>query len=119
MDVKTMLMTAAVLLAITGAGGVAIAAIRFSGRPFPPSWLAMTHGLLASAGLTLLLFAAFTYGLPGWSGLGLVFLLVGAAGGLVLNLAYHWRERPLPISLVVVHAAIAVTGLVLIALAAW
>jgi hypothetical protein len=119
MDVKTMLVAAVVLLALTGAGGIAIAAIRFSGRPFPPSWLAMTHGLLASAGLTLLLFAAFTFGLPGGAGLGLVFLLVAAAGGLVLNLAYHWRERPLPISLVVVHAAIAVTGLVLIALAAW
>src|SRR4051812_34029220 len=116
MDVKTMLVAAVALLAITGAGGLAIAAIRFSGRPFPPSWLAMTHGLFASAGLTLLIFAAFTFGLPGWSGLGLVVLLVAAAGGLVLNLAYHWRERPLPISIVVVHALVAVTGLGLIAL---
>ena len=119
MDMKTMLVAALVLLAVTGAGGLAIAAIRFSGRPYPPSWLAMTHGLLASSGLTLLIFTALTAGLPGWSGLGLLFLLGAALGGLVLNLAFHWREKPLPISLVVLHAAIAATGLVLIALAVW
>ena len=119
MDVKNMLVAAVVLLAITGAGGLAIAAIRFGGRPYPPGWLAMTHGLLASSGLTLLLFTAFTAGLPGWSGLGLLILLVAALGGLVLNLAFHWREKPLPMSLVVLHAAIALTGLALVALAVW
>jgi uncharacterized membrane protein len=120
MDFATMLRTAIVLLAIAAAGGLVIAGIRFSGRPHPPSWLAMTHGLIASAGLTLVLYAAFAqHGLPGLGGLGLVLLLLAAMGGLVLNLAYHWRERALPIWLVLVHAAVAATGLVMLAMSAW
>ena len=47
MELLTMLRTSSVLLAITAVGGVVMAAIRFSGKPSPPSWLAMVHGLLA------------------------------------------------------------------------
>ena len=41
LDAQTMLKTAVVLLALTGAGGLLMAGIRFSGRPHPPSWIAM------------------------------------------------------------------------------
>ena len=119
MDAQTMLKTAVVLLALTGAGGLLIAGIRFSGRPHPPSWLAMLHGLLAAGGLTLLLYAAFAAGLPGSAWTGLVLLAVAALGGLVLNLGYHWKNVALPIWLVLVHAAIAVVGLVVLAIAIW
>lgn len=119
MNALTMLKTAVVLLALTGAGGLLMAGIRFSGRPQPPSWVAMLHGLLAGSGLTLVLYAGFASGVPqgAWTGAGL--LVIAALGGLVLNLGYHWKSLALPVWLVLVHAAVAVIGLVLLAIAAW
>jgi hypothetical protein len=119
MEAQHMLRTAIVLLAITAAGGLLAAGIRFSGRPHPPSFVAMLHGLLAAAGLTLILYAAYTRVLPDGVWLGLCVLLVAALGGLVLNLGYHWKNRPLPIWLVIVHAALAAVGLVVLALSGW
>jgi len=37
----------------------------------------------------------------------------------VLNLGYHLKAQPLPIWLVLVHAAIAVVAFVLLCVAAW
>lgn len=119
MDAQLMLRTAIVLLAVTALGGLVMAAIRFAGRPHPPSAVAMLHGLLAAGGLTLLLYAAFTTALPGGAWLGLAILLVAALGGLVLNLRYHWQREALPIWLVLVHAAAGAIGLVVLAASAW
>jgi hypothetical protein len=119
MDVHTMLRTAVVLLALTGAGGLLLAGIRFSGRPRPPTWIAMLHGLLAGGGLTLLLYAGFAGAMPGGAWAGLVLLGVAAVGGLVLNLHYHWNRLELPAWLILTHAAIAVVGLVILAISAW
>ena len=119
MDVQTMLKTAVILLALTGAGGLLMAGMRFTGRPHPPSWLAMGHGLLAGSGLTLLLYAAFTAGLPGSAWAGLVILAGAALGGLTLNLGYHVKNLALPIWLVLVHTAAAVVGLMVLAIAVW
>jgi hypothetical protein len=119
MDAQTMLKTAVVLFALTGAGGLLIAGIRFTGRPHPPSWLAMLHGLLAGGGLTLLLYAGFAAGMPSGAWWGLALLAAAALGGLVLNLGYHWKNLALPIWLVLVHAAVAVLGLVVLAIAVW
>ena len=119
MDAQLMLRTGVVLLALTAAGGLLAAGFRFSGRPHPPSFLAMLHGLLAAAGLTLVLYVAVVSGLPGGAWLGLLLLLAAVLGGLVLNLGYHWKNQPLPIWLVLGHAAVAAAGLVLLALAVW
>ena len=119
MEPGLMLRTAVVLLAITGAGGLLMAAIRLKGSPHPPDWLAMLHGLLAGSGLTLVLYAALTVGLPNTAWWGLGVLAVAALGGLVLNLAYHTKRQALPIWLMLVHAAAAVIGLVVLAVAAW
>ena len=119
MDTGTMLRTAVVLLALTGAGGLVLAGLRFAGRPHPPDWMAMGHGLLAASGLTLVLYAAFTVGLPGSAWLGLALMAGAALGGLVLNLGYHTKRLALPIWLVLVHAAVAAIGLVVFAIAAW
>lgn len=119
MDAGLMLRTAVVLLAITGAGGLLMAGMRFTGRPHPPDWLAMLHGLLAASGLTLVLYAAFTSGLPGAAWAGLAAMAAAALGGMVLNLGYHAQRQALPVWLVLVHAAIAATGLVVFAIAAW
>ena len=119
MDVQTMLRTAVVLLAIAALGGLLMAGMRFSGRPHPPTLITMVHGLVAASGLTLILYAAFTAGLPGGGWLGLVLLLVAVLGGLVLNLRYHWERLELPVWLILVHAAVAAIGLVVLALAVW
>jgi hypothetical protein len=119
MDPQLMLRTAIVLLALTALGGLLLAGIRFAGRPHPPTSVAMLHGLLAASGLTLLLYAAFTAGLPGAAWLGIVLLVVAALGGMVLNLKYHWNREALPIWLVLVHAAAAVIGFVALVLGAW
>ena len=111
--------TAVVLLALTALGGLLMAGIRFAGKPHPPTWLAMGHGFIAGAAVTLLLYDYFTTGLPGLAQLGLLLFLLAAAGGIVMNLGYHWRRLQLPKWLVVVHALIAVIGFVLLLLAAW
>lgn len=119
MDPQLMVRTAVVLLAITGAGGLLMAGIRFSGRPHPPTWFAMVHGLLAGSGLTLLLYAGFTAGLADMAWAGVALLAVAALGGVLLNLRYHWKHQALPVSIVLVHAGVAVAGLVVLAIPAW
>lgn len=119
MDAQTMLRTAVVLLAVTALGGLLMAGMRFSGRPHPPTLITMVHGLLAASGLTLVLYMAFTAGLPGGGWAGLALLLLAVLGGLVLNLRYHWERRELPMSLVLGHAALAAAGLVVLAISVW
>ena len=119
MDVQAMLRTAVVLLALTGVGGLGLAAIRFAGKPHPPTWFAMVHGLLAASGLTLLLYAGFAAGMPGGAWFGVLLLVIAALGGLLLNLRYHWNRQALPIPIVLVHAAAAAIGLVVVAIAVW
>lgn len=119
MDAQLMLRSGVVLLIVTALGGVLAAGFRFSGRPHPPSFIAMLHGLLAAAGLTLVLYVAIVQGLPDGGWLGLVALLAAVLGGLVLNLGYHWKNQALPVWLVLVHAVVAAAGLALLGLAVW
>jgi hypothetical protein len=78
-----------------------MAGMRFANRPHPPTALAMLHGLLAGAAVTLLLFAYFTVGLPPLAAWSLLLFVLAAIGGVVLNLNYHWKNLPLPIGLMV------------------
>ena len=119
MDARSLLQVAVWLFAITAAGGIVMAGIRFGGQRNPPAWLSMLHGLLAAAGLTLALYAAFVGGAPGLARAGAGLLLVAAAGGAFLNLAYQWRQRLLPSSIVFVHALLAVAGFACVAIAAF
>lgn len=119
MEPMLSMQTAAVLLALTAVGGLVMAGLRFAGQPHPPTWLAMVHGLVAGAALTLLLYAYFTVGLPVLAQAALVLFVLAAAGGVLMNLRYHWERLALPKPLVVVHALIAVVGFVLLLIAAW
>lgn len=119
METALILRTSTVLLAIAAVGGLVMAGIRFAGNRQPPPALAMLHGFLAAAAVTLLLYAAATVGLPGMALAALVLFLVAAGGGVVLNLNYHWRQLPLPKWLVVVHATVAVVGFVLLLAVTW
>ena len=119
MEPASILWTSTVLLAVAAAGGLIMAGIRFAGNRQPPIALAMLHGFLAAAAVTLLLYAAATVGLPGMALVALVLFLVAAGGGVILNLNYHWKQLPLPKWLVVVHAAAAVVGFVLLLVVTW
>jgi glucose uptake protein GlcU len=110
MDPKTLIETAVGLLAIAAVGGIVMAGMRFAGSDRPPSWLAMLHGLLAAAGLTLLLYAGFAGGMARLAWIGTALLVLAALGGLYLNLSFHDKRIPLPKNIIVIHAAIAVIG---------
>jgi hypothetical protein len=113
------LQIASCLLAITALGGLVMAFMRFAGKPQPPAWLAMLHGLLAGAALTLLLYAFFTVGLPALALWALGLFVLAAAGGAFINLNYHAKMLPLPKGLIAGHAAVAVIGLALLLAATW
>src|SRR5450755_5160445 len=119
MQPASILITSTVLLAIAAAGGLVMAGIRFMGDRPPPASLAMLHGFLAAAAVTLLLYAAATVGLPGMALVALALFLGAAGGGAILNLNYHWKQLPLPKWLIIVHAIAAVAGFALLLAATW
>lgn len=117
MDIQILLWTVVVLFAIAAAGGLLMAGVRTFSNRNPPAWLAMLHGLLAAAGLTLLLFAAFTAGIPTLAVWALILLVLAALGGLFLNLGYQEKRELLPKPVMYVHALIAVIGFILLIVA--
>ena len=119
MEPASILLTSSILLAVAAAGGLVMAGIRFMGNASPPPALAMLHGFLAAASITLLLYAAATVGLPRVASVALVLFVAAAGGGAILNLNYHWKQQPLPKWLVLVHAGAAVAGFVLLLIATW
>jgi hypothetical protein len=92
--------------------------MRFGGKPRPPAWLAMLHGFLAAAAVTLMLYASATVGLSVVANGALALFLIAAAGGAYMNLEFHWKSLPLPKWLVLVHGATAVAGYLLLLAAA-
>ena len=60
MEPFQMLQVSTYLFGIAALGGVVMGLIRFKSGGNPPSWLAMLHGFLAAAGLTLLAYALVT-----------------------------------------------------------
>ena len=119
MEPNLTMQTALVLFAISAVGGIVMATIRFSGKPHPPIWLAMLHGFLSAAALTLLIYAACTVGLPSLALAATVLFVIAALGGITMNLNYHWKMLPLPKWLVLVHAGIAIVGFLCLLVAAW
>ena len=114
MSAELMLQVSALLFLVAALGGATMAAIRFGGKRNPPAWLAMLHGFLAAAGVTLLAYATLVPGVPGMAQLALLLFLGAAAGGAVLSLRYKWNRVLLPAWLVVVHATAAVLGFLLL-----
>jgi ABC-type transport system involved in cytochrome c biogenesis permease subunit len=110
-----MLLTTFILFAITALLGVSMVGIRETSGHNPPAWLTMTHGLPAAAGLTLLLYATFAFGVPRLAIIALILFLVAAGGGAALNLVYQQRGQLLPRGLMYLHLLLAVCGFVLLA----
>jgi len=111
------LKTSAALLALAAVVGMALAGIRLTGKPYPPAALAMAHGLAAGAALTLLIYAAFTVGVPRLAAAATAILMVAAAIGAWLNLGFHARQQPIPLTPMTVHILVAVAGFAVLLLA--
>jgi hypothetical protein len=114
MEPNSSMQAATALLGIGAAGGLVMAGVRLKGEPRPPSWLAMLHGVLAAAGLTLLIYAALTVGIPQLAQYAVVLLIIAALGGATINLMYHAKMLPLPVPLMIVHALLAAAGFVML-----
>ncbi len=114
MEPNLSMQVATILLGAAAVGGLVMAGIRLKGAERPPSWLAMGHGVLAAAALTLLTYAALTVGIPKLAQYGLGLLVLAAIGGAGINLMYHSKMLPLPIPLIIGHALIAVAGFTLL-----
>jgi hypothetical protein len=117
MDTTMMLQTALILFTVAALGGLAMAGIRFIGGHNPPAWLSMLHGLLAAAGLTLLIYAGYTGEVPMLARVSGGLLLLAAIGGAYLNLGFQQKQRLLPVTIVVGHAVLAVVGFLCLAVA--
>lgn len=118
MRIEVLLWVVIALFAIAAAGGLVMASVRIFSDRNPPAWLAMLHGLLAGAGLTLLIFGALTVGIPKYAMWALILLAIAALGGVFLNLGYQEKRTLLPKSVMYAHAVIAVVGFVLLLTAA-
>ena len=105
---------AAIVLGLAALGGLTLAAIRLSGTPRPPTWMALGHGAVAASGLILLGYAAATNGIPQLAQIALGVLVLAALGGATIFLGFHMRQRALPIPFVIGHGLLALTGFVLL-----
>ncbi|MFN3788629.1 hypothetical protein [Massilia sp.] len=119
MEAIRMLQIATYVFALTALGGIIMGWIRFSTGRNPPSWLAMGHGFLAAAGVTLLAYAVFALEAPAMALVSLLLFLGGSLGGVILNLHYHLNDKPLPKGIVVMHAVISVIAFILLYMAAF
>jgi hypothetical protein len=114
-----MLQVASVLLLLTAGGGIVMALQRLGGEKNPSSSVAMAHGFLAASAFTLLIYDLFVFGLGTAATFGLILLAVGAAGGVIMNLAYHLADKLIPKWLLHVHIALGFVGTLLILWQAW
>ncbi len=107
-----MLEVAAVLFALAALAGIILAALHLKtkGAPIP---LAVIHGLLAAAGLVLLIIGVTQMASAGLAGVALVIFVIAALGGFVL-FAMHLKKKMLPSALIVVHGLVAVVAFVVL-----
>lgn len=112
-----MLPTALGIFAVTAIGGLIMAVRVFSGK-MPPWPLSLLHAAFGAAGLATLGFAL--YEAPGdtmvMTALGL--FVIAALGGFFLASFFHLRNRPHPKPVVALHALLAVSAFVVLALRA-
>jgi predicted membrane channel-forming protein YqfA (hemolysin III family) len=111
--------TAAVLFALAALGGLAMVGLRVGNKQNPPMALAVGHGVIAAAGLVMLIYSVFTATAPvpqtaNWA-TGV--FVVAALGGIGLFTLFHLRGRLLPVWMMLGHGAVAIAGFVLLLLA--
>ena len=110
-----MLQLAVGVFAVAALGGLVLASFVLRGRLAP--WaLSLLHAALGATGLVLTALVLFGNGeeVPANTGLALLLLVIAALGGFFLA-SYHLRKVPGPRPVVLIHAAVAVVGFVLLA----
>ena len=117
MDTQTILFVACVLFGVAAAGGIVMALIRLGKKANPPHWIAMLHGFIAAAGVTLLAYVSIFAHVPDLAHIGLLALLLAAIGGVWMNLGRHQQGVLIPNAVMVGHALVAVAGVALLLLA--
>jgi hypothetical protein len=105
---------AAIFLGLAALGGITIVAMRLSGQPHPPTWLALVHGAIAATGLGILAYTAATVGVPQRALIALGIFVLAALGGTFVFLTYHLKDLPLPIPLILGHGITALVGFALL-----
>ena len=106
--------TAAILFAIAAIGGATMAAMRLGGRELPPTALAVVHGLLAAAGLVVLIMTVTSQTVPMMAMVALAGFVLAALGGFTLFFLYQLKKRALPIPLMLVHGGVAALSFILL-----
>lgn len=94
-----------------------MALIRLGKNANPPHWIAMLHGFIAAAGVTLLAYVTIFAHVPSLAQIGLLAFLLAAVGGVWMNLGRHQRNMLIPRTIMVGHALVAVAGFVLLLMA--
>jgi len=104
--------TALVLFGVAALGGLVLVFLRVGNKPLPLP-LALLHGLLAASGLALLASSVLGAGAAGGARVALGLFVVAALGGFVL-FSFHLRKKQLPMSIVMIHALVAIAGFLLL-----
>ena len=110
-----MLQGAVIVFAIGALGGLGLASFVLRGQL--AMWpLSILHALLGATGLVLTALVLFggSGPVPAHTGLALLLLVIAALGGFFLA-SYHVRKVPGPKPVVLIHATVAVIGVVLLA----
>ncbi len=107
-----MLTIAAVLFAVAALGGITLATVHLRHRGLPMA-LALGHGLLAAAGLVVLIVAVVGGSTERLVIASLGLFVVAALGGFAL-FSFHLRRQPLPTPVVFIHGLVAVVAFVLL-----
>jgi hypothetical protein len=105
-----MISAAVVVLGLAAIGGLTLAGMRLAGSPRPPTWIALIHGAIAATGLALLISIVIGQNVDQLIKVALGVLVLAALGGATIFIAFHMRNRALPIPLVLGHGLIAITG---------
>ncbi len=107
-----MVIGSVICFAVAAVGGMILAALGKADRklPFP---LSIIHGLVAAAGLILLLVGVIQDTGNTAALISLILFVVAALGGFVL-FSFHLRSRKHPFFLVGVHGLVAVVAFVIL-----
>ncbi|HEX6929287.1 MAG TPA: hypothetical protein VF267_08555 [Gammaproteobacteria bacterium] len=104
------------LFLLAAVGGLIMATQVFQGRK-PTVAIAALHGPLAAIALLMVFWLWMQSGASALMSVGLGVLVIAALGGFFL-LSFHVRNKPHPKPVVVLHALLAVTGVVTLVLVA-
>ena len=107
-----MLTIAAEFFAIAALGGITLATLhlRQKGLPMP---LALGHGLIAAAGLVVLIVAVVGGSTGSVVKVSLALFVIAALGGFVL-FSFHLRRQSLPTPVVFIHGLVAIIAFLLL-----